>query len=118
MSIPRLLLLSACLAAPAAAMSPREATPEQVPVTYRCDGGVTVPVVFLNPPQSDTGYAAAVIEGRLLVLALVPSASGARYRSDLTDPGYQIWVKGDEAMITRGPESADTPVALGCRVTS
>ena len=33
-------------------MSPREATPEQVPVTYRCDGGVTVPVVFLNPPQS------------------------------------------------------------------
>ncbi|WP_157994754.1 MliC family protein [Paracoccus tegillarcae] len=116
MSIYRLSLLLTCLAAPAAAMSPREATPELLPVTYRCDGGVSVPVVFLNPPQSDAGYASTVIDGKLMVLTLVRSASGARYRSDQTAPGYQIWVKGDEAMITKGPETADTPVAQGCRV--
>lgn len=102
------------LATPACAMIPQGATPEQVPVTYRCAGDVTVPVVFVNPPQSETGYAAAVIEGKLMVLPLVISASGARYRSEVPAPGYQIWVKGDDAMITKGPEDADTPVAEDC----
>lgn len=111
-----LRLAAACLilATPACALVPQGATPEQVPVTYRCAGDVTVPVVFVNPPGSDTGYAAAVIEGKLMVLPLVISASGARYRSETPAPGYQIWVKGDAAMITRGPEDADTPVAEGC----
>ena len=102
------------LAAPACAMTPQGEKLEQVPVSYRCAGDVTVPVIFVNPPASDTGYAAAVIEGKLMVLPLVVSASGARYRSDTPAPGYQIWIKGDDAMITRGAEDADAPVAEGC----
>ncbi|WP_299838337.1 MliC family protein [uncultured Paracoccus sp.] len=102
------------LATPACAMTPQGQTPEQVPVTYRCAGDVTVPVIFVNPPDSDTGYATTVIEGKLMVLPLVISASGARYRSDMPAPGYQIWTKGDDAMITKGPEDADAPVAGDC----
>ncbi|WP_299904849.1 MliC family protein [uncultured Paracoccus sp.] len=102
------------LSMPACAMTPAGEKIEQVPVTYRCAGDVTVPVVFVNPPESDTGYAAAVIEGKLMVLPLVISASGARYRSDTPAPGYQIWVKGDDAMITKGAEDADAPVAEDC----
>ncbi|MFV0302300.1 MAG: MliC family protein [Paracoccus sp. (in: a-proteobacteria)] len=110
----RLSALCLVLAAPACAMTPRGEKIEQVPVTYRCAGGMSVPVIFVNPPNADAGYAAAVIEGRLMVLPLVISASGARYRGDTPAPGYQIWVKGDEATITKGPEDADVPVAEGC----
>lgn len=104
------------LATPGLAMPRGEPVPEQLPATYRCDGDVTVPVIFINPPQSGAGYVAAVIEHRLVVLSLVRSASGARYRSEIPAPGYQIWVKGDDAMITTGPENADRPVATGCRL--
>lgn len=102
------------LATPAFAMVQKGPKPEQVPATYRCAGDVTVPVIFVNPAHSDAGYAATVIEGRLMVLPLVVSASGARYRSDDPAPGYQIWIKGDDAMITTGPENDDKPLAEGC----
>ncbi|WP_300041716.1 MliC family protein [uncultured Paracoccus sp.] len=110
------LALLALSATPSFAMVPKGPTPEQVAVTYHCAGDVNVPVIFVNPPQSDTGYAATVIEGKLLVLDLVVSGSGARYRSDLAAPGYQIWVKGDEAMITKGPDGQDEPIAEGCAI--
>lgn len=104
------------LATPALADTQKRPKLERVPVTYRCAGDVTVPVIFVNPENVDAGYAATVIDGKLMVLPLVISASGARYRSDDPAPGYQIWVKGDEAMITTGPEDDDKPVAEDCRI--
>lgn len=88
---------------------------EFVPITYVCDRGVEVPVVFVNHP--DTGSTAvALIDNRLLAMRNVISASGARYRTDGDGDGdaYQLWVKGNTAVIFVGPDGDDVVLFGNC----
>ncbi|MEO3430452.1 MliC family protein [Pelagibius sp. CAU 1746] len=78
------------------------------PVTYRCDDGSEVTATFL---QSDPQAAVIAEAGRLQVLPLRRSASGARYASSDGLGATTFWVKGDEARYER-PRA----VARNCRV--
>ena len=80
--------------------------PDLVRAVFRCDGGVTVPVVFVNP-EAGKAYAVALLEGDLIGMRAAISASGARYRSDDGRQAWQLWVKGDRAMISQGPDGQD-----------
>lgn len=82
-------------------------------VTYVCEGGVVVPVVFILSSPGDS-YAVAVIGGRLLGMRNVVSASGARYRSGDGADAYQLWTKGHTAMISAGPEDQDRILFRAC----
>lgn len=95
LALPALALL---LASPVAAQD----VAELVSVTYRCERGVELPVVYVN---DEAGHVVALIEGRLLVLPRAISASGARYRADAPDAGYEFWSKGDTAFLSWGTEA-------------
>lgn len=86
--------------------------PELLPVTYECERGVTLPVIYVNGPD-DHAQAIAWIEGGLRVLQIARSASGARYREG--DAGYEIWGKGDTATLSHGPEGSETVLLSECR---
>ncbi|MGP9804601.1 MliC family protein [Paracoccus sp. NSM] len=87
-------------------------TPEFLPVTYECERGVTLPVIYVNGPD-DHARAIAWIEGGLRVLRIARSASGARYREDAA--GYEIWGKGDSATLSHGAEGSETVLLSECR---
>lgn len=74
-----------------------------VSVTYECERGVELPVVYINQ-QDGPGHVVALIEGRMMTLPQVISASGARYRAD-GDQAYEFWSKGDMAFVYYGDES-------------
>ena len=78
-------------------------TGDLIPVTYLCEGGVEVPVVFVNP-KGNQGYAVAQIDGRLVGMRQAVSASGARYRSGDGADAYQLWSKGNGAVISDGQD--------------
>lgn len=103
--------LTALSALPALSQPALSQPVQLLPVTYLCERGVTVPVVYVNGPDDDT-HAIALIEGQLRVLAVAVSASGARYRED--DAGYQIWSKGRNATISYGPDGAATTLLEQC----
>lgn len=94
----RALLVSALLAGPAAA--------EPIAVTFLCERGIRVPVVFTDE------LAVAWIEDGLRVMPQAISASGARYRE--AGAGYQLWTKGESATISHGAEDADMVLLSGC----
>lgn len=94
---------------PATALSE---APELLPVTYECERGVTLPVIYVNGP-GDHAQAIAWIEGGLRVLRITRSASGARYRE--VGAGYEIWGKGDTATLSHGPEGSATVLLSECR---
>lgn len=85
--------------------------PQFIQVTYTCERGVTVPVVYVNGP-GDAASAVAQIEGQLRVLQIARSASGARYREGAA--GYQIWGKGDQATISYGTDADEITLYADC----
>lgn len=84
---------------------------ELLPVTYLCERGVAVQVVYVNGPDGDS-HAIALIEGRMHVLPIAIAASGARYREN--GEGYEIWNKGNAATISYGPDGAATTLLTQC----
>lgn len=105
----RLALSALLLLLPAAALAD---APELLPVTYECERGVTLPVVYVNGPDG-SAQAVAWIEGGLRVLQIARSASGARYREDAA--GYEMWGKGDTVTLSHGPEGSETVLLSECR---
>ena len=73
-----------------------------ISVTYECERGVSLPVVYVNQPDGP-GHVVALIEGRMLVMGQEVSASCARYRAD-GDQAYEFWSKGDTAFVYYGSE--------------
>lgn len=88
-------------------------TGDLIPVTYLCERGVEVPVVFVNPEGGD-GYAVAQIDGKLLGMRQAVSASGARYRSGDGADAYQLWSKGNGALIFFGAEGQESVLFQDC----
>lgn len=104
-----LTLTFACAATMAVAQ-----TDGLIPVMFVCERGVEVPVVFVNPEGGES-YAVAQIDGKLLGMRQVVSASGARYRSGDGADGYQLWTKGDTALISAGPDGDDAILFGNCK---
>lgn len=105
----RILILAACGAATMAVAQ----TGDLVSVTYVCERGVQVPVVFVNPGSGEA-YAVARIDGKLLGMRQAVSASGARYRSGDGADAYQLWSKGDNALISFGADGQDKTLFGDC----
>lgn len=91
-------------------------TADLVALTYRCEDGTQIPVIYVNPPGSE-GYATAIIESKLVGMRHVISASGARYRSGDGAGDYQLWSKGDSAMISVGADGDDRVLYQNCTAT-
>lgn len=83
------------LIAPAVAQS---ADLEVNQVTYVCERGVSIPVVYINPANG-TPMAVLAVEGKLVTLKNERSASGVLYVSTDKHDGYRFWSKGDAAML-------------------
>lgn len=83
-------------------------------LTYACDRGVAVPVVYVN--ATDTSLAVLHVDGRQILLYNAPAASGARYAWPSDGSGYVWWTKGDEATLfwKDGEAGTETPL-LTCR---
>jgi membrane-bound inhibitor of C-type lysozyme len=107
----RALTLAACCTATMAVAQ----TSDLISVTYLCDGGVEVPVVFINP-KDGPAYAVSRIDEKLLGMRQVISGSGARYRSGDGPDAYQLWVKGEDGMISVGPDGKDRMLFGTCTV--
>lgn len=104
------ILYAAALSLMPAALAAQGA--ELIEVSYHCERGVEIPVVYINTPDQP-GQLVAMIEGRLVAMTQVISASGARYRS-AGEEAYQLWNKGDTAWLAWGPEEASEPVLEDC----
>ncbi|RVT81659.1 hypothetical protein DXV76_19635 [Rhodobacteraceae bacterium CCMM004] len=77
------------------------------PFAYRCDGlDALVSAVFVNTTDS---LVSLRWRDNAVVLARVPSGSGARFAQDYADGRFEFWTQGDEA-------SFQTPAggALSC----
>ena len=105
----RALILAACGTASMALAQ----TGDLIPVTYVCERGVEIPVVFVNPEGGDA-YAVAQIDGKLVGMRQAVSASGARYRSGDGADAYQLWSKGDSATVSFGADGRDAVLFQDC----
>lgn len=65
--------------------------------TYDCTRGVTVQASYLNTYEDS--YAVIFVEGQLVALQNVQSASGAKYAQSPNGAGYVWWTKGNEAIL-------------------
>lgn len=106
----RILTLIAACAATMAAAEPDDL----IAITFVCERGVEVPVVFVNPEGGES-YAVARIDDKLLGMRQVISASGARYRSGDGADAYQLWTKGETALISVGPDGQDVTLFQDCQ---
>tara|TARA_R110002049_G_scaffold10127_2_gene50241 strand:- start:32730 stop:33059 length:330 start_codon:yes stop_codon:yes gene_type:complete len=94
------------LASPAAA--------DVIGVTYNCDRGVSVPVVYVN--DVDTSIAVLYIEGRLINLQTLPTASGARYGWPSDGSSYEWWEHQGAATLSwkDGATGTTSPIYQSC----
>ncbi len=83
-------------------------------LTYTCNRGIAVPVVYVNTP--DTSLAVLYVEGSQILLYTEPAASGARYGWPSGGSNYVWWTKGEEATLfwKDGEAGTETPL-LTCR---
>ncbi len=90
------------LALPAVAQD----VPEGMAVDYRCDGGATLAVVYINPPGVES-YAVVAYNGQLNPMKAGPTGSGVRYAS--LDDTRLVWhTKGPDGFLAH--EDADQTV--------
>lgn len=90
------------------------------PVRYSCENGTAVIAQYV---ESDTGeqHVNLEIAGREIGLALVRSASGAKYETDAgLTPGRKLawWTKGDGAMLIEadsGDTDGSTEAVVNCQ---
>ncbi|SPJ22392.1 MliC family protein [Palleronia abyssalis] len=85
----RLITVATLAIAPAVA----SAAPE--PVTYECERGARVPVLYVN--GVDPTLAILLVDGNLVALPRTPAASGSRYVDG--EAGYLWYIKGDDARL-------------------
>lgn len=86
-----------------------------IPVDYQCERGIKLPMIFVNDTQGRSNVI-ATIDGKLLRLSQVVSASGARYRNqDETAASYEVWNKGDKARITYGTVNNSSVLYQECQ---
>lgn len=90
--LPLILALGLTLAGCATAPAPGT---DSGPLAYRCSGGKGFTAAWNQPGDKVRVTAGGVTRS----LPHAPSASGARYASG----GYEIWGKGDEAMLSGFP---------------
>lgn len=84
---------------------------QMIPVTYHCERGVELPVIYLNS-EDGKNMLVAVMDGQLLAMKQVLSASGARYRSE--NAAYELWNKGSDAFVSYGPEGSSDIILQDC----
>ncbi|WBL31851.1 MliC family protein [Sinirhodobacter sp. HNIBRBA609] len=104
------LMASGALAAGAWAQEPAT-----VPLDYQCENGARFALALDR--QDDLIYGA--ILGRPVLLEHVISGSGARYAErDAADRGgrYELWMKGDEAMLNWTTGEDSLTLLSGCRI--
>lgn len=84
-----------------AAMLPAmaKAGPEMYSVTYTCERGVALPVVFINPADGPS-LAVLSAEGKLVPMRSRPAGSGARYIALDEQDSYRLYTKGDTAILS------------------
>jgi membrane-bound inhibitor of C-type lysozyme len=84
-------------------------------MTYICERGVRVPVVYVNAP--DTSFVVIHVEGGQYLLYSEPAASGARYGWPSDGSNYVWWTKGDEATLywKDGEAGSETAILTGCK---
>ncbi len=87
---------------------------ETTAVTYLCDRGVSVPVVYV--PDADPAVVVLYVEGRLIQLRSLPSASGARYGWPSDGAAYEWWEHQGRANLSwrAGGNDAVTPIYTDC----
>jgi membrane-bound inhibitor of C-type lysozyme len=94
------LIAAFALALPAAAQD----VPEGLTVAYRCDGGATLAVAYINPPGGDS-YAVVAHDRRLIPMKAGPTGSGVRYLA--LDGSGLVWhTKGAEGFLARDADMA------------
>lgn len=100
------------LAAPAAAAAETQVQN----ISYICERGVEVPVVYVNAP--DTSIAVIYVEGGQFLLYNEPAASGARYGWPSDGSNYVWWTKGEEATLywKDGEAGTETPILSNCKL--
>jgi membrane-bound inhibitor of C-type lysozyme len=103
------LLAALAFALPAAAQD----VPEGLTVAYRCAGGATLAVAYINPPGGDS-YAVVAHDGALVPMKAGATGSGVRYVA--LDGSSLVWhTKGAEGFLARDPDMA--MIAEGCTET-
>lgn len=108
------LVAAAVIACLPAGARTQEVPQDLISARYRCEGGASVPVVYVNASETG-GYAVMLIDGRLVAMRQVASGSGARYRSGNGDDAYELWAKGDAATIRVGPDGGGRVILSDCR---
>ena len=103
------LLAAFAFALPAAAQD----VPEGLTVAYRCDGGATLAVAYINPPGGDS-YAVVAHDGALMPMKAGPTGSGVRYLA--LDGSGLVWhTKGATGFLAR--DSDMSMIAEDCTET-
>lgn len=74
--------------------------------SYACGDGVTIPAVFITPASGES-HAVVLIEGELVFMRVVVSASGARFRGDGGADAWELWTKGDSATLAQGAQGQE-----------
>jgi membrane-bound inhibitor of C-type lysozyme len=97
------LTLALVFAAPALPTAAQD-VPEASVVGYRCAGGASLAVAYINPPGGDS-YAVVAHDGALVPMKAGPTGSGVRYLS--LDGSGLVWhTKGDEGFLARDADMA------------
>ena len=107
--------LGVCLLGCALASGASAEEPATIPLDYLCANGARLALALDR--QDDLIYGA--ILGRPVLLEHVRSASGARYAErDAADRGgrYELWMKGDEAMLNWATGDDSLTLLSGCRI--
>jgi membrane-bound inhibitor of C-type lysozyme len=80
--------------------------PQSINATYACEGGKRIQAIFTTGSQPSVQL--SLSDGRHILLAQAPSASGARYAN--RDESFVFWNKGRTAFI----EEAGQRTYTGC----
>jgi membrane-bound inhibitor of C-type lysozyme len=101
------LPMALAVAAPAQDVAPGFAA------DYRCDGGATLQVAYLNPPA---GPALAVVAyaGALIPMEAGPTGLGVRYVGFDRSAGFVWHTKGDEGFLAREQDGTQSTLLGGC----
>ena len=89
--------------------------PATITLDYQCENGARLALALDR--KDDLIYGA--ILGRPVLMEHVISGSGARYAErDAADRGgrYELWMKGDEAMLNWATEDESLTLLSGCRI--
>jgi len=89
--------------------------PPVVALDYECEHGARL--VLAYDRAADLVYGS--IEGRAVLLDHVRSGSGARYiERDAADRGgrYELWMKGDGAMLNWSTEAESVTLLMNCKL--